>query len=1219
MHSAEQKTTSILSLYNSFYKKSEVAITEKDFHLALRCCTNAIALKPLTAEQVRAVQLQLMLIGEECFKRGVFIPAVKAAKLVMSVQGEINEDNEELTQEEYDLVIAKLISEANLLAGKAAYAYSFEAKSITGEEANAAERYFDFSVRFSKNADETREEVKQCKNALKHIYEKLPVTIQKEDIATFTFEKVYQHSLLFIKANTIANQNKGTCLADTAEQREQGIKTHLESLEFYNKSFYTFNSLGMLYLSKGIASREQHDKVSSLLLAIHYLTTSEKLSKGNDSTAFLYRAWCYFILDDFINAMLDFENAFNSMAYGDMKYDEILSIYQDCQKTLLAKRIETINLSEKKLSDLKKILQPSKKVCKDSKAVFERATLLDHLGLFEFAAIDYEFTIWLLSSLEDTCKTFTVSLFEIRKKILHCKLNLIKNLIAEKRFKDSVKYFIQVFDFVKKIWDNPSDQTEEKSGSKTGLTKTTSGSMLSTSEKMIDILLGEAAAHTKSERFDQAEEYLHKIINATAKEFTPAQFKTTLSVFIQYFLKKSLSRAKTLSPLEKESLNQALQKAILILPLDIQTIRWLNNKLAELVTDDEKKQVQVSKSPEQPKEKKSKPENIKQKKSEMALEAPKSIIDETLIEKNNPADLTEPSPAASPSPKTVKPSDVPDITRTSFIPSATKEPQQTSEPTPKTPLPEQKTEEQPLTPLAGIKILHPKVVENIYLQFKKQGITRVYTVGGYVCEAIKHTGNATDYDFVFGSQSDPLTILKTAFPDAIITSHNDQESDEDKFFIVKLVEGVKFDVCCSKAFSNQKLCDRQALLEDAKKRDFTANALYATSNGEVFDPIGRGYYDLDRGQLKMIKQMSESFADDPIRALRAINFCKKRKWKITDKMFAEIERLDIKTITEKLIRQNPGRTNSWILKLLSNGYAHENFEEMLNHKLLEKIFPQLAELINRDNTIRKQIFSYLRNIDNQVKQGIKPSLNEIYFRWAQVIAVNKISITAVCEMIPLFKNNFSSYEKLKREMLEKDPGKIFNIIFFNPILAETSNSFVDIKTTCLQRLLTNYPEKANVILRHMFIHGEAENNFVKLFKQDVFKVLLPSLSKVLFDQKVCDFLQSQLIKADIIFNQGVSRPSFDRIYATWIVTMAKVTNQSIEKIIQSETLFKTHFPRIEKIEETSLFQSALADWNNCFLASPAEMRSTIPKSGLFNPVVFSVNMSPSLVVTEPRL
>jgi tRNA nucleotidyltransferase/poly(A) polymerase len=59
--------------------------------------------------------------------------------------------------------------------------------------------------------------------------------------------------------------------------------------------------------------------------------------------------------------------------------------------------------------------------------------------------------------------------------------------------------------------------------------------------------------------------------------------------------------------------------------------------------------------------------------------------------------------------------------------------------------------------------------------------------------------------------------------------------------------------------------------EDACRRDFTLNALYAESDGTVFDPLG-GYADLVAGRVRFIGDAEQRIKEDYLRILRFFRF-----------------------------------------------------------------------------------------------------------------------------------------------------------------------------------------------------------------------------------------------------------------------------------------------------------------------------------------------------------
>lgn len=60
--------------------------------------------------------------------------------------------------------------------------------------------------------------------------------------------------------------------------------------------------------------------------------------------------------------------------------------------------------------------------------------------------------------------------------------------------------------------------------------------------------------------------------------------------------------------------------------------------------------------------------------------------------------------------------------------------------------------------------------------------------------------------------------------------------------------------------------------EDAQRRDFTLNALYADQAGHVFDPTGQGLEDLKARRLRFIGEAQDRISEDYLRILRYFRF-----------------------------------------------------------------------------------------------------------------------------------------------------------------------------------------------------------------------------------------------------------------------------------------------------------------------------------------------------------
>jgi poly(A) polymerase len=61
------------------------------------------------------------------------------------------------------------------------------------------------------------------------------------------------------------------------------------------------------------------------------------------------------------------------------------------------------------------------------------------------------------------------------------------------------------------------------------------------------------------------------------------------------------------------------------------------------------------------------------------------------------------------------------------------------------------------------------------------------------------------------------------------------------------------------------------ILDDARRRDFTINALYADAGGLVYDPLG-GLDDVANGRVRFIEDPNQRIAEDHLRSLRFFRF-----------------------------------------------------------------------------------------------------------------------------------------------------------------------------------------------------------------------------------------------------------------------------------------------------------------------------------------------------------
>lgn len=139
-----------------------------------------------------------------------------------------------------------------------------------------------------------------------------------------------------------------------------------------------------------------------------------------------------------------------------------------------------------------------------------------------------------------------------------------------------------------------------------------------------------------------------------------------------------------------------------------------------------------------------------------------------------------------------------------------------------------------------------------------------YIVGGFV------------RDFLLGKTSYDIDIATNAQPEKIITIFKDAKVD--LCGCVKLIGGCyTVDITTyrkEKSYKNrrpEKVEYIDDIREDLMRRDFTINAICMDSKKVIYDPLN-GQKDLQNKVIRVIKDVEESFTEDPLRILRAIRF-----------------------------------------------------------------------------------------------------------------------------------------------------------------------------------------------------------------------------------------------------------------------------------------------------------------------------------------------------------
>ena len=125
--------------------------------------------------------------------------------------------------------------------------------------------------------------------------------------------------------------------------------------------------------------------------------------------------------------------------------------------------------------------------------------------------------------------------------------------------------------------------------------------------------------------------------------------------------------------------------------------------------------------------------------------------------------------------------------------------------------------------------------------------------------------------------------------------------------------------------------------EDAERRDFTINALYyCPIDHQLIDYVG-AYPDLRHRRLKTLGRADASFAEDPVRMIRAIKYASLLRFPFPPALGGLVRRM-----RESVLSCSRERVTEEVYKILASGAAAEILDLSNRLRLFEVIFPAQA-------------------------------------------------------------------------------------------------------------------------------------------------------------------------------------------------------------------------------------------------------------------------------------
>jgi poly(A) polymerase len=221
----------------------------------------------------------------------------------------------------------------------------------------------------------------------------------------------------------------------------------------------------------------------------------------------------------------------------------------------------------------------------------------------------------------------------------------------------------------------------------------------------------------------------------------------------------------------------------------------------------------------------------------------------------------------------------------------------------------------------------------------------VFAAAGYEL----HLVGGTVRDALLGRESDDLDFATDARPDAVlalVAPLGATWTTGIEFGTVGvLVRGARCEITTYRAdrydrvSRNPLVAYGESLEDDLRRRDFTMNAMALSVPGHVFtDPYG-GLRDLATGALRTPADPLESFADDPLRMLRAARFVSQLGVTPTAEVVAAMVQL-----APEIGRITAERVQVEFSKLLTGRQPRRGLELLVETGLADVVVPELPAL-----------------------------------------------------------------------------------------------------------------------------------------------------------------------------------------------------------------------------------------------------------------------------------
>ena len=271
---------------------------------------------------------------------------------------------------------------------------------------------------------------------------------------------------------------------------------------------------------------------------------------------------------------------------------------------------------------------------------------------------------------------------------------------------------------------------------------------------------------------------------------------------------------------------------------------------------------------------------------------------------------------------------------------------------------------------------------------------------------------------------------------------------------------------------------------DASRRDFTINAIYASIDGSIFDPLN-GISDLQNGKIKFIGSAEKRIQEDYLRILRYFRF------------FTQYSKIDHEQDTIQAIKKNINGLNKIsnerifdeLKKILSLNKVSNLFENNQSKEIILNIFPELKyyERLNEINGLNKKLRSKFDNNLILALLVVDQSNNYEYFchKYKTSNSIKDRFKNISINFESLKSNKFFTKESIKKLIYLSSKQDVTDLLLFSKCLndnMEASNveNLLNYINSCA---IPKFPISGDYLKKHGYETGQELGKKLKLLEK----------------------------------------------------------------------------------------------------------------------------------------